>query len=279
MSITPQNYRRASVEDWQTAFHDLFGHIDDKRDLDSIWRHAIVNASRVSSDIRKRNFGLAFEHLAHLTNWVMSTIQRCQNSEKLDHDGLFHTTKSISEIVWEKYPSICLYCKTKPCSCTAILNAKSKLTERPDVGEKSQNRPETLDDWCKMFDEIYGNIHAGISIEDLSLHLFEETGEVAHEITRLTEIINGSRTEEKRRDFFYEVADVFSWICSLVNKINHAYFEPAARHFEKVRGADGETIQTETLSQIIWSTYGSPRGLICPLCKSGPCECDKKLKF
>lgn len=279
MKITSQNYRRASAEDWQQAFYGLFGHIDDKRSIDSIWRHAIVNASKFSSDIRKRNFGFAFEHLAHLTNWVMSTAQRCKNSKKLDPAKFFHTEKNISEIVWEKYPGICFYCRTKPCSCATPGNVKDKSIKHTRKREKKERCPETLDDWCLLFNEIYENAHAITSIEDLAFHLFEETGEVAHEITRITEIINGSHPKQKRKDFFYELADVFSWICSLVSKINNVYFDPAARHFEEVRGVARSTIQTETLSQILWNTYGSPKGLMCPLCKSSPCVCDKKLKF
>lgn len=279
MKITSQNYRRASADDWQHAFYGLFGHIDDKRSIDSIWRHAIVNASRFSSDIRKRNFGLAFEHLAHLTNWLMSTVQRCQNSKKLDHDGLFQTEKSISKIVWDKYPGVCFYCRTNPCSCATPGNVEKKVKKSLKGKQEIHKQSRTPDEWCTMFDEIYGNAHSITSIEDLSFHLFEETGEVAHEITRLTEIINGALIKEKKQDFFYELADVFSWICSLVSKINNVYFEPAARHFEETRGITRNTIQKETLSQILWSVYGSPEGLMCPLCKNRPCICDRKLKF
>lgn len=279
-TITAKNYKNATPKDWQTAFHKLYGHIDDRRSIDSIWRHAMVNASRFSSDIRKHNFGYAFNHLAHLMNWLLTTVERCQNSKKLDKNETFFIQKSISEIIWEKYSNKCPYCRTKPCSCSSSGRVdKTKVSLQRKDAAKIKDGPRTLDEWGMMFDELYGNTHAIATIEELSFHLVEETGEVASEIIRITEIINGQDAEKKKEEFLAELADVFSWICSIVNKINHIYFEPAARHFEQRQGASKGVIDVETLSQILWNTYGSPQGLMCPLCKNSPCECDKKLRL
>lgn len=281
--ITPHNFQKASLEDWQAAFYELYGHIDNRRSIESIWRHAMVNASKFSTDIRKNNFGLAFEHLAHLMNWSLTFVSRCQNSRKLDKNELFSILKSISEIFWEKYPNICPYCNARPCTCSTP--GRMEMEKEPAVFKRDkeirnmQDVPRSLDEWSNMFDNIYGGIHSIATINELSFHLVEETGEVADQIVRIIEILNEQDLEMKKADLSHELADVFSWICSVVNKINHTYFEPAVRHFEEKQKIPKGSIPVETLSQILWDEYGSPQGLICPLCKNAPCFCDKKLRL
>jgi len=273
--VNSQNYLAASLDDWQTAFYALYGHIDDKRSLDSIWRHSMVNASKFSSDIRKNNFGLAFTHLAHIFCWTVSFAERCRRSD----DEHLSTIQTLADMVWEKYPGICPYCGTNPCSCSSpgLVQKDGNALVIPK-GDPTK-RPATLDDWGRMFDYIYSNAHAVIPIEALAFHLVEETGEVTSQLIRITEMLNGATSEEKKRELFREVADVFSWVCSVVSKINKTYFYPAARHFEKETNVVYGSIPTATLSKILWDEYGSLTDLICSTCKTNPCSCDQKLRL
>ena len=277
--VHTRNYLTASLDDWQAVFHDLYGHIDDKRSFDSIWRHAMVNASKFSSDIRKNNFGLAFTHLAHILCWTLSFAERCRKSKELDGNDSLMTTQTLADFVWEKYPGACPYCETSPCSCASpgIVQKESGDLVIP-VGNPGK-RPKSLDDWGRMFDAIYGEAHAVIPIEALAFHLVEETGEVTSQIIRIIEMVNCTTTEQKKKELFREVADVFSWVCSVVSKINRTYFYPAARHFEKEQNFPDGSIPTATLSKILWDEYGSSDSLICSTCRTNPCSCDRKLKL
>lgn len=277
--IRADTYLNASLDDWQAAFHSLYGHIDDRRSFDSVWRHAMVNASKFSSDIRKNNFGLAFTHLAHILCWTLSFAEHCRRSKEFGQNGPFSTDLKLSDIVWEKYPGRCPYCDTNPCSCPSpgMAEAEGALLTIPAGDPRA--RPKTLDAWGVMFDSIYGNTHAVIPLEALAFHLVEETGEVTSQIIRITEIVNGSSPEEKKKELQREVADVFSWICSVVSKINRTYFYPAARHFEKEQNVPEGSIPVATLSKILWDEYGSFGELLCSTCRTNPCSCDRKLKL
>lgn len=237
----------------------------------------MINTAKLSSDIRKRNFGLAFQHISHITCWLLCFVERCQRAKLIDKDDSFYTKKTISDMVWLKYPGICPYCGTNNCSC-AYPGRVEKKDGSLKKSVKRINRPRTLDEWGVMFEEIYGGMHAIAPIEELAFHMFEETGEVANQIVRITEIINGKTKAEKRQDLYYELADVFSWVCSVVNKLNKTYFIPMVSHLEQ-RSGFPRGLGPETLSQIIWSEYGSSDGIHCPHCKSRPCACDKKMRL
>jgi len=277
--INAGTYLTASLDEWQAAFYSLYGHIDDKRSFDSIWRHVMVNASKFSSDIRKNNFGLAFTHLAHILCWTLSFAERCRKSGELDGTDLFTTDLKLSDCVWEKYPAHCPYCETKPCSCASPGMVEKEGAALHIKTGNPKEKPATLDAWGIMFDEIYGNAHAVIPLEALAFHLVEETGEVTSQIIRITEVVNGATTEEKKKELQREIADVFSWVCSIVSKINRTYFYPAARHFEKEQNVPEGSIPVATLSKILWDEYGSLGELLCSTCRTNPCSCDRKLKL
>ena len=278
-SVHAGNYKNATLDEWQEAFYELYGHIDDKRSLDSIWRHAMMNSSKFSSDIRKHNFGLAFVHLAHILCWTFSFAERCKRSATLDGNENFSTKQTLADMVWEKYPAFCPYCETKPCSCaTPGIVEHKPITKEIGKGD-TINRPKTLNEWANMFDKIYGEAHSVIPLEALAFHLVEETGEVTGQIIRITEVINEATLEEKKRELFREVADVFSWVSSVITKINKTHFYPAARHFEKEQKAPEGSIPVATLADILWDEYGSTSYMVCSTCKSNPCSCDRKLQL
>jgi NTP pyrophosphatase (non-canonical NTP hydrolase) len=245
------------------------------------------------------------------------TAEDAENNKKCRvSEFTIQTEKEFSEIVWNKYPRACPVCfwrRTnngskspedfeKPCDCL-IYNiedrdkaeseeekAKKKAEKQKRVGglrafakqQSSLNKkPATIDDWQKMFGELFEANLRHVSLVDIGFHLLEEVGEVSDAIVRMysyTEAFNG----QPRWNQIWleeEIADVFSWLLTLVNSlqmmpdiakefVNYLELGRASKIFE-------EKIM---LSTIIWQRYGNNRKHIwwCPSCEKQRCICDLK---
>lgn len=137
--------------------------------------------------------------------------------------------------VWKRFPYLCSYCASCPCSC-----GETKPESRQKTVGDEEKRPKTLEEFQTMFGEIYPADKR--TLEDVGVHLAEELGE-------FSEAILYYRGQHKDSDFEkirLEAADFFSCFMSVFNstKINMA----------------GE------LSRIFSEN--------CHVCKKAPCECN-----
>lgn len=142
----------------------------------------------------------------------------------------------------------------------------------------SEDKPESVDEWQKMFKDIYEANLRHIDLEDIAFHLLEEVGEVSDAVVRSytyegTDIKAGA-PYWRRRFLESEIADVASWTFTLVNCLE--LVPEIARESQKF--TFGETVLRKekiTLSRIIWKRYAWPRNnWYCPhVCKKPICEC------
>jgi NTP pyrophosphatase (non-canonical NTP hydrolase) len=116
-------------------------------------------------------------------------------------------------MIFRKFPYVCPYCRKEPHNdaiCKAVRGAKPTVDHEALRTEYERNwhrRPATLNEWQKMFQDIYPR-----STEDRgrsSLGLLEELGELAEAI----------RVYERHPKYFIgEAADVFSYLMGLANE-------------------------------------------------------------
>lgn len=124
----------------------------------------------------------------------------------------FHI-KSVEELIFRKYPYVCPYCRKAPhleAECkqikgTALTVNHPKLIKA--YNENEIHRPKGLNEWQKMFSEIYPRKVDDIGISTLGL--LEELGELAESIRVF---------DEHPKYFAGEAADIFSYIMGIANE-------------------------------------------------------------
>jgi NTP pyrophosphatase (non-canonical NTP hydrolase) len=121
--------------------------------------------------------------------------------------------RSIEEIVYRKFPYACPYCRKTPhddAICKQVRGTERTVnhSDLRNLYELNQQKmPVGLDDWQKMFQEIYPR-----STEDRgrsTIGLLEELGEISEAI----------RVFEKHPKYFVgEAADTFSYLMGIANE-------------------------------------------------------------
>jgi CHAT domain len=122
--------------------------------------------------------------------------------------------ESVERLLFTKYPTVCPYCRKSPHieqQCKLVKGAEGVLSHELVRELTEANwaiRPTGLNDWQRMFDDIYPrslNSAGGFSI----IALLEELGELAEAV----------RVFDRYPHYFYgETADVFSYLMGLANE-------------------------------------------------------------
>jgi hypothetical protein len=122
--------------------------------------------------------------------------------------------ESVERLLFTKYPKVCPYCRKSPHieqQCKLIKGTEGVLSHelvRQLTDDNWESRPTGLNDWQRMFEDIYPrslNSAGGFSI----IALLEELGELAEAV----------RVFDRYPHYFYgEAADVFSYLMGLANE-------------------------------------------------------------
>jgi len=142
---------------------------------------------------------------------------------------------NIENEAWKRFPYLCSYCGSCPCSCK-----EKKIEKRQKVFIDENKRPKTFKDFQNMFSEIYPPQNR--TIEHAGVHLAEEIGEFSEAILTY----RGERKNEDFKKIALEVADLFSCFMGVFNSL--------------------ETDVAKELS-IMFSNN-------CHVCKNAPCTCN-----
>lgn len=292
--INEKNHGYASLNQWQSYFQSIYGERNEKiEDPEVVLSRVSENASKVAENLRRYKYGEAMRSLAHVFCWLCGFCSR--------------TRRNLGKIVWRKYPYVCPYCRrdkedeVKSCTCLgyrveieeAPSHKKAKIIDEETLsyfrGFFKNKKPATLDRWVRMFEKLYRNSNYSASIEHIGFHLMEEIGEVSRAWRRKQEFEQRvqKRSErdtqdiEKARKKFdvnvdYEIADVFSWICALINKIT--WIVEAVENYGKStmeirmppRRPRFISLPKVTLSSYAFSEYKDG----CPNCGSPKCSED-----
>jgi NTP pyrophosphatase (non-canonical NTP hydrolase) len=286
IEINDGNYAQTSLNQWQNYFESIYEERNRKiKNVEVIWFRVLENASKVAEDLRRYKYGNAMENLSHMFCWLCGFCSR--------------TKRNLGETVWKKYPYVCPYCRedrdkvVKSCNCPGHrMETEETPTHRKEkmINEEildyfrktfKKKKPRSLDGWVSMFDKLYKNSNYSASIEHIGFHLMEEIGEVSRAWRRKQEF---EKRKEKNSDIKkaraqleldldYEIADVFSWMCALINKISSIAdaVENLGKSTIEIRMAHRKTahmpIPKVALSNFVFAEYG--RG--CPNCGRKKC--------
>ena len=139
--------------------------------------------------------------------------------------------------VWKRFPYLCSYCASCPCSCK-----EKKIEKREKVFIDENKRPKTLEEFQNMFDKIYPTEKR--TIEQAGVHLAEEMGEFSEAVLAY----RGGHEDKSFNNIELEAADLFSCIMGVFNSLKMNIAEEIS---------------------IMFSNN-------CHVCKNAPCTCSFK---
>lgn len=184
-----------TIMQYQDFVGEVYGRPNDRHF--SLW-DMLSNIERFTmrslKGIRKNDQSKVKLNLLIALSWFMSTLNRLHI--ELD-DG-----------VWKRFPYLCSYCASCPCSCK-----ESGIKERREVPVDDSKKPVTLEDFQTMFGKIYPAENR--TIEHAGVHLAEELGEFSETILAYM----GEHRDESFEEVLVEAADVFSCIVGVFNSL------------------------------------------------------------
>lgn len=225
-------------------FHDKFPAVPGPGKAGENWLWFVgYIASPISESVRLEDFAKTVELIGEALKWLCCFVQKYSAvvpGEKVC------IRKPLSNLVWDKYTGMCYACshlytekqvKSKrylPCICSTIkaqierrekfFSEKTKERNRLRRQMAKQGRkpkPSTLDQWAQMIKTVYGPAHFDMQLSAICLHFIEEVGEVSRAIRKVEEAdVKGREWKICMSQLEEELADVFSWIFGLFNKVN-----------------------------------------------------------
>ncbi|MET0795390.1 MAG: hypothetical protein ABW061_27980, partial [Polyangiaceae bacterium] len=206
-----------SLDDWYKLLNRIYWNRNFQRDSTAIFAHLVEVMGSLSVLVsKKKETGAPVQRtVAKAIAWWFALCGKAG-------------VKSVSGMIWGKFPGICPYCqheRHEPTQCTL----KKKNSRGPDwaqldrFGEQRLDRqPRTIAEWQRMFAAIY----PPSTLEDVSktfAKLTEEVGELA-EAVRVFPAAPGY--------FLSEASDVFAWLMKLNNHIDEEADTPPERRGE-----------------------------------------------
>lgn len=233
-----------SLDEWAKLFYEKFPSIPGPGRAGENWLWYVGNiASPIAESIRLENFTKTFKQIGEALKWLCCFVEKYSvviPGEKI------RIRNSLSNIVWNKYCGMCYACaflheddeviseKYLPCFCSIIRakieNREELITEEEKIINKNKLHiakfrkpiPITLDQWGEMIRKIYEATHYDLSLSFICLHFIEEVGEVSKCIGKIEVLdpLDIDALNKSISELEDELADVFSWIFGLYNKIN-----------------------------------------------------------
>jgi len=226
-------------------------------------------ASPIVESVRLEDFAKAVGQIGEALKWLCCFVQKYSvvvPGEKV------HIRKPLSDLVWDKYTGMCYACsflyteeqvkseRYLPCICSTIRAKIERREEFLSEEEKKLNRlrrqmakqgrkpkPSTLDQWAQMIKTVYGPAHFDMPLTAICLHFIEEIGEVSRAIRKVEEA-DVHELEMRMPELGDELADVFSWIFGLLNKVNQ-YISKAKSYYIGC-GLSGDILPEAVISEL-----------------------------
>lgn len=328
--LTTKDYRDASLERYQESIAETWPELM-RRPALYTWLRVVAHATTACEEVRKRAWDVTLRELGDLVNWWLAFIaklNRLATVPENDNDVVFALPLRPSDIVWLKYPEVCPVefglavgegnlptWDNRPADlCQCLARKKENEDRSPEQKElaktrlrefairNSERRPESMAELESCLRRVFSSSVYAIQIDEIAFHLLEEVGEVSqalaqasisHAVTQKdapSELFETERTIAAQ-SIAEELADVFSWTVSLVDKLR-LQFESLEKYsavpVPEEGSAEAKTLkqiqelvvfgaQRVNLADIIWRMYGEPFGEFrCRVCKLATCRCDQE---
>jgi pyrimidine deaminase RibD-like protein/NTP pyrophosphatase (non-canonical NTP hydrolase) len=196
-------YRSANKTYWNQNYH---------RDASSIFAHLVEVVGGLSAlASSKKKSGVTPEgHIAKAFAWWLALCGKLG-------------VKSVEQMLWDKFPSVCPYCQKRPhdpdiCHFEKAKHHGPNWPALSTLGG-TQERPKRMRDWQKMFSSIY----PAQQTEDYG----PSFARLAEELGELAEAVRVFRTEPGY--VLSEASDVFAWLMHIQNILDSKNLVPPAK--------------------------------------------------
>ena len=138
--------------------------------------------------------------------------------------------KSVSDMLWTKFPGVCPYCHQSPHDPDECTEKKARLSgvdweQLEHLGRANAvHRPRSLGEWQRMYSKIF----PAQQTEDYG----PSFGRLAEEFGELAESIRIFPAEPGY--FLSEAADVFAWLMHIQNIVDQKAHTPKAQRGERL---------------------------------------------
>jgi len=236
-------FEKLTLDEWEKNFYEKGSKQLGKLTFYHVWLRSVENAgTRVAEFIRREEYMEAIKSLGDAFGLLCYFVRKFREHHKI---------LPLSGIAWDKYPGMCYGCADKIpeheakgedyCACICLgmqgkPDSKEKSEKRLEFARKKKKKPKTMDEWSGMIKSIYKGAHSVLPISAICLHFIEEIGEVTRELYEYGELEERQapepELERKIKNLEGEIADTFSWIFGLMNKIDQ-FFDKARDYYEK----------------------------------------------
>lgn len=264
-----KNPAELTLEEWSNEFFGANPGSWDDLDSAQAWLRFVEIAASIAEGVRTEEYAETVIELGKAFGWLCSFVKVYSRKHPKESFSLF--LDDLSEMVWRKYPGTCYRCTHEldynkiigtdylACVCLAVPKVpedKIQLREFHLKEARKKPRPSTLDDWANMIKKIYGPNHYQLSLPAIALHFLEEVGEVAKALRELHELCakpDAKLMGERIMKLQDEIADVFSWILGLLNKLDQAfaksreYYDPSGEL--GLRAVKASTVAADALNR------------------------------
>lgn len=186
-----------SLDVWVKRINEIYVQANGERDFKDVLLFSFEEVGRCSQLINRKRDEDIINNIPRLFMWFC--ILYAKSGVKTD----------INDVIWNKFPGICPYCKKPSCTCYLRKFRLDYSELMKKAKETVERRPQTLDQWQDLFQTIYRRTDT-YKIETNVSHLFEELSELS-EVHRLPFV------DSEKNLIDMELADVFSWIMGLAN--------------------------------------------------------------
>ena len=303
-----------SVDTYVKIVPDVWVDFHERRTTLDYALHLFDHASKLGEAIRKDELDIIFDELAELTNWLFGFVAKL-GGKKSGWEAAFNIRTKFSHMIWAKYPGTCCHCLErayrvtgqmpeksyqpyKKCTCLINYPGVEYREDREEIKKERREfakrikdaKPTTLVGMEKMFHEIYEANVSVWTIESVGFHLLEEVGEIGRSLIDLYTTRGSSNQsltsiETREDNLCDEIAETFSWTCSLTAKLKQL-FKPTDDYYKSMvmeKKMAPNLAKTIHLEWAIWKKYRDPSTYCyrCTYCGHSPCTCykDKKIRF
>jgi len=297
---------KLSVDDYVSIVRSVWRNIHVRRPTLDYVLHVLDHASKLGEAIRQVNAEKILHEIAGTANWLFGLVAKL-NDDKPAEESRLNIKVPLSKMIWNKYPMLCPHCFMSPTfrgkrteeigeklrgKCQRCLVDYPKVENRPKdeerrakaeirkfAGNTIADAPKTLQQFEKMFHELYVANIAVSSIENIGFHLLEEAGELGRAVIDIFEDQDRHQPEldERQRDLCDEIAEVFGWLCSLTLKVRGQAetFDDFQRGLNILPSAGRGLSESIDLEKILWVLYrdNQSKRYRCLHCHRSTCRC------
>lgn len=244
-----KNPDELTLQEWSNEFFGANPGSWDDLDSAQAWLRFVEIAGFIAERVRTEEYAEMVAGLGKALGWLCSFVKVYTAKHLKERFPLF--SESLAEMIWRKYPGTCYRCTHEldhddvldttrylACICLAVPEVpehkKALRQHYLETARANKPRPSGLDEWANMIKDVYGPNHRQLSLSAIALHFLEEVGEVAENLRKLRQLGPKPDEERKREGIMKlqeEIADVFSWILGLLNKLDQI-FEKSREYYD-----------------------------------------------